>query len=267
MAKVIVNADDFGISLGVNEAVVKMYKEGNLTSASLMINSKYTQDAVKKALKHQKLDVGLHFNLTTGKAVLHNISIPLLTDDEGNFKNGFLSLLLLSIFKRKAFLKQVEAEMKAQIELLKVFQIKPSHIDGHRHIHYLFGVFAIASKLAKEYNIKRIRVINESLISTLKMSLKFPISGLIKWFVLRFLGVFNGSYKVKAPYFFSIIHSCRINSTILNKFKLNPKFDAVEFMIHPSIKNLDEDNEIEYEKEHLKSNFRTLELQFIKPKI
>jgi predicted glycoside hydrolase/deacetylase ChbG (UPF0249 family) len=244
-----------------------MYKEKNLTSASLMVNANYTKDAVQKSLENPELKVGLHFNLTTGKSVLHPISLPLLVNQEGKFKNGFVKLLLLSIFKRQEFLHQVEAEMKAQIEILKSFGISPSHIDGHRHIHYIFGIFEIAKTLSKQYQISRIRIINESLLSTLKLSPKFPISGLIKWLVLRFLGLFNGSRNIKAPYFFSIIHSCQISNKILQKFELNPNFDEVEIMLHPSIKELDINSVIEYEKSHLTSQLRTLELNFIKPKL
>lgn len=265
MGKIVINADDFGISKGVNEAIVKMHKEGNLTSASLMVNSKHTLDAVKKAKKLSKLEVGLHFNLTTGRSVLHPVSIPLLVDGDGFFKNGFVKLLLLSIFKRKAFLSQVEGELRAQLEIMKTFDVSISHIDGHRHIHYIFGIFNLAHKMLKQYQIKRIRIINESLIHTLKLGFFPPISGIIKWCILKFLGFFNGSRKIKAPYFFSIIHSCRISNELSYRFKLPEGFESVEFMLHPSITHLDKGEILEYEKSHLTSNFREIELKFTKP--
>jgi predicted glycoside hydrolase/deacetylase ChbG (UPF0249 family) len=266
MAKVIINADDFGLSFGVNEAVIKMHKEGNLTSASMMVTGLKVQDAILKATENPALKVGLHFNLTTGKAVLHPISLPLLVDEKGNFKNGFIKLLLLSVLWRKNFLNQVEAEMKAQIALLKTFGIKPSHIDGHRHIHYLFGVFKIAQKVAKTEGIKRIRVVNESFFNTLTLGFP-PISGIIKWLILRFLGLFNGSRNVRSPYFFSIIHSCQISNKLLKNFKPPEGFSEIEIMIHPSIQRFDEGQNVEYEKSHLNSRFRAVELKFIKPKI
>ena len=270
MTEVIINADDFGISKGVNEAVIRMHKAGNLTSASLMVTAKYVKDAVLKAKENPSLKVGLHFNLTTGKSVLHPISLPLLVNYEGEFKNGFVNLLLLSIFQRKQFLSEVDAEMKAQIELLKAYGITPLHIDGHRHVHYIFGVFEIAKKLAIKNKIPRIRVINENLIKTLKLYKIPPISGLIKWFVLRFLGLFNGASSIKnikAPYFFSIIYSCEISNKLLTRFKLKEGFNAVEFMLHPSILKLDEGEKIDYEKPHLTSKFRTIEANFTKPKL
>jgi predicted glycoside hydrolase/deacetylase ChbG (UPF0249 family) len=265
--EVIINADDFGISRGVNNAIVKMHLDGNLNSASLMVCAKYSIEAVESAKKLPDLKVGLHFNLTTGRSVLHNISLPLLTNEDGTFKNGFLKLLILSIFKRKAFLGEVEAELKAQTSLIKVLGIQPSHIDGHRHIHYIFGVFNLVQKIAKDEKINRVRVINESLVNTLKLGVIPPLSGLVKLFVLKFLGFFNGASKVKAPYFFSIVHSCKLSTKLTQKFKLKEGYDAVEFMVHPSIVELDAADDLEYEKSHLTSKFRNIELNFIKPKV
>ncbi len=265
--EIIINADDFGISLGVNNAIVKMHREGNLNSASLMVCAKYSIEAAESAKKLPDLKVGLHFNLTTGRSVLHHISLPLLTDENGIFKNGFLKLLMLSVFKRNAFLREVDAELKAQISYIKALGINPSHLDGHRHIHYIFGVFGLVQKVAKDEKINRVRVINESLINTLKLGAIPPLSGLIKLFVLKFLGFFNGASKVKAPYFFSIIHSCKLSTKLTKNFKLKEGYDAVEFMVHPSIIDFDKSEALEYEKSHLTSKFRSIELNFIKPKI
>lgn len=260
-----INADDFGISKGVNEAIIKMHKENNLDSASLMVNFNYTQDAIEKAHNNKNLEIGLHFNLTTGKSTLHPISIPLLVDKEGVFKNGFIKLLALSIFKRKAFLSQVEAELKAQMELLKLSNLKILHINGHRHVHYIFGIFNLVHKLAIKEQINHIRIINESLFKTLKLGFIPPISGIIKWFILRFLGAFNSSNKVKnSPYFFSIIHSCNLNNKIYQKFKKNLKGTSAEVMIHPSITSYDSKSNTKYEISHLNSSNREKELDIIK---
>ena len=96
--KVIFNADDFGISLGVNAAIKKAYDEGVLNSASLMVNQKYAKDAVKLATQMPDLDLGLHVNLTNEIPASDPKKIPLLTGKDGKFKNGFLKLLLISVF-------------------------------------------------------------------------------------------------------------------------------------------------------------------------
>lgn len=269
MVEIIINADDFGISKGVNEAIVEMFKAGNLTSASFMISGKYALDAVKKIEQNPALKVGLHFNLTTGKSILHHISLPLLTAKDGSFKNGFLKLLLLSIFKKREFLAEVEAELKAQISMANYYNIKFEHIDGHRHIHYIFGIFKLVQKVAKLEGINRVRVVNESLFDTIIATRKLPsASGLLKWGILRFLGLFNGAREVKnVPYFFSILYSCRMNNSLFNNFKLKKGYNAIEVMLHPSITEFDVKDEVEYEKPHLLSKLRTEEFNFIKPKL
>lgn len=267
MTKIIINADDFGLSKEINEAVVSMYKAGNLTSASIMVMADYVDDAIEKLPGNDGLKVGLHFNITVGHSVLSHASIPLLVNEDGIFKNGFLKLLLLSIFKRKQFLEEVETELKAQISLLKHYGVDIEHIDSHRHIHYIFGVFKIVKDVASKEKISRVRIINESLIHTLRLG-HFPaISGVIKWFVLRLLGFLSGARNTKdAPYFFSILHSCRVRNVLFQNFKLPERFDSIEIMLHPAIKSATDANFV-YEKNHLTSKFRQLESEFIKPRL
>ena len=94
--KKIFNADDFGISKGVNAAIVKAHREGILNSASLMINQKYADDAVKLAKEMPNMEIGLHLNLTNEYPAAPAKKIPLLVNEQGKLKNGFLNLFLLS---------------------------------------------------------------------------------------------------------------------------------------------------------------------------
>ena len=103
VTKKIFNADDFGISKGVNAAIVKAYKEGILNSASLMVNQKYTNEAVKLAKEMSNLEMGIHLNLTNEYPSVDSRKIPLLVDEQGKLKNGFVKLFLLSLIKPKEF--------------------------------------------------------------------------------------------------------------------------------------------------------------------
>ncbi len=96
MTKVIFNADDFGISPGVNQAIFKAHTQGILNSASLMVNQEFADEAVALAQKMPNLSVGLHINLTNEKPAANPIDIPLLVGADGKFKNGFVKLLILS---------------------------------------------------------------------------------------------------------------------------------------------------------------------------
>ena len=88
--KIIFNADDFGISKGVNAAIKKAYDEGILNSASLMVNQKYAADAVEMSKNMPDLMLGLHVNLTNEYPAAEAEKISLLVDKNGKFKNGFL---------------------------------------------------------------------------------------------------------------------------------------------------------------------------------
>lgn len=267
MTEVIINADDFGISSEVNAAVIKMYKNGNLNSASIIVAGKYAQDAINQALLSPGLKIGLHFNLTTGQSRSFFNSRNLLVNKNNFFKFGFIQLLLISIFKRIEFLKEVETELINQIRYIKEFGVVLSHIDGHRHIHYIPGILKIVRKIALEEKIPRIRIINESLFHTLFLGKLPSISGIIKWSVLKVLGLINGTYKIKSPvYFFSIIHSCRVTNSLFKKFSLQKEYDSLEIMLHPSL-NILNSQDLDYEKNHLSSKYRIIESQFIKPNL
>ena len=236
----IFNADDFGISKGVNAAICKAHKEGILNSASLMVNQKYASQAVELAADMPNLELGLHLNLTNEYPASNKEQIPLLVDEEGKLKNGFVNLLLLSLIHKKEFSKQVETEVRAQVQKYLDFGLKLNHIDGHRHVHLIPAVFKIVKKIADEYKIKRIRTMNENLFNTIKQnkdkSFLFD-GGLIKYFVLRILSFWNG-YKSDI-YFYTILYTCKITKERFNNVKIPSGYKAVEIMIHPGMPEID----------------------------
>ena len=121
--KKIFNADDFGISKGVNAAIVKAHKEGILNSASLMVNQKYASEAVDLASDMPDLELGLHINLTNEYPASKKEKIPLLVDENGKLKNGFVNLLMLSVLHPKEFSKQTETEIRSSTKIFS-FRIK-----------------------------------------------------------------------------------------------------------------------------------------------
>src|SRR6266851_10522683 len=86
MAKLlIVNADDFGLSSGINVGIIEGFKKGILTSASIMVNAPAFDEAVELAHAHPDLGIGVHLNVLRGKAVLPPDEIPSLVDANGRF--------------------------------------------------------------------------------------------------------------------------------------------------------------------------------------
>ncbi len=260
--KKIFNADDFGISKGVNAAIVKAHREGILNSASLMINQKYAAEAVKSAKEMPDLEIGLHVNLTNEYPAAPVQQIPLLVDGQGKLKNGFVNLLLLSFLKPRQLRQQAEIEMRAQIVKYLATGLSLQHIDSHRHVHLIPQIFKAMRELQKEFAVPRIRVMNENIFNTLKYNKNksWLFDGaLIKYVLLRFLCWWNG-YK-NDVYFYTLMYTCKIAKEQFNNVKIPSGYKAVEIMIHPGMPEIDRQYPEDVWDENILSPYRTVELE------
>ena len=258
----IFNADDFGISKGVNAAIVKAHREGILNSASLMINQKYAAEAVKLAKEMPELEMGLHVNLTNEYPAASAQEIPLLVDGQGKLKNGFVNLLLLSFFKPRQLRLQVEIEMRAQIAKYLTTGLPLQHLDSHRHVHMIPQIFKTMRKLQKEFEVPRIRVMNENIFNTLKYNhnKSWLFDGaLIKYVLLRFLCWWNG-YK-NDVYFYTLMYTCKIAKEQFSVVKIPQGYKAVEIMIRPGMPEIDKQYPEDVWDENILSPYRTVELE------
>ena len=260
--KKIFNADDFGISKGVNEAIVRAHKEGILNSASIMINQKYAKEAIDLAKLMPDLEVGLHINLTNEEPAANPAEIPLLADENGKLKNGFVNLLLLSLLHPKKLAAQAEIEIRAQIKKYLQSGLKLAHLDSHRHVHLIPVIFKVVRKLQKEFGAERIRVMNENAINTIRQnkakSYLFD-GGIIKYMLLRFLCFWNG-YKSDV-YFYTILFTCKISSEQFENVKIPKGYKAVEIMIHPGLPEIDRQYLQDVWDDNILSSWREIELQ------
>jgi len=256
-SKLIINADDLGFSKGVNEAIKKAHLEGFLTHASLMTNVSYFEDALENVIaKCPNLKIGVHLNLTCGKALYKD---NILAKNTG-FRNNFVNLLFK--FKSQKVLAHIEKEIEHQILTIQNKGIQISHIDGHEHVHIIPSINKIVRKLAEKYHIPRIREINEDFGESFKYNGKTAsMANYIKLFLLRFLSQFNSdTKKVK---FYSILNTCEINAENLFSYLENSHEKEVEIMLHPSLIELDR-NEKNLDSrfiDFLNSPYRTQEFE------
>jgi hopanoid biosynthesis associated protein HpnK len=134
--RLIVNADDFGLTSGVNRAIVEAHDHGVVTSATLMANSEAFSEAVELAKSQPSLSTGCHIVLVDGKPLLDPARLTTLLDrKDGNaFRDG-ISGFALRAFLRRIDSDQVEAETTAQIRKLQANSIPVSHLDSHKHTH------------------------------------------------------------------------------------------------------------------------------------
>lgn len=155
----IINGDDFGLSLATNRAIIEAHRNGVLTSASLMVNEGAAQDAVLQASKTPTLAVGLHLSLVLGKSSLPPTAIPSIVDSRGSFSNSPLVAGLKYFFGPQAR-RDVRREMRAQFERFAATGLPFSHVDGHNHLHMHPVVFAELISLCEEFQVKRVRLVD-----------------------------------------------------------------------------------------------------------
>jgi predicted glycoside hydrolase/deacetylase ChbG (UPF0249 family) len=156
----IVNADDLAWTEGVNRGIAQAHRYGIVTSATILANGAAFASAVELVKATPSLAVGVHLNLSDGKPVSPPETVPSIVNDRGEFKGG-PEALLLRVARRNLRIKEVEMEWESQIRKVVNAGIQPTHLDGHKHVHMLPGMFEIVLRLAKRNAIAAIRISHE----------------------------------------------------------------------------------------------------------
>jgi len=230
MKKVIINADDFGLSKGVNEGIILAHQKGILTSTTLMANMPGFTQAVGLAKQNEKLGVGIHLNIVRGKPLSPAENVGSLLNKDKKFFSS-LFILLRRIWSRKINQQEIELEFRAQIEKILENDIQISHFDSEKHIHCLPSLLKIILKLGKEYNIKRIRYINEYCLSPRLFQSAKSIFASLSCLSMKQKIRKNGLFMPDRSY--GICKSGRISSPSIKKFLSTLKEGVTEIMVHP----------------------------------
>ena len=167
--RLIVNADDFGLSACVNAAVIRAHREGILTTASLMVNEPGFAEAVTLAKENPKLGVGLHLTLLMGHATLPAEKIPGLVNARGEFSNSPVGAGLNYFFKR-SLREQLRAEIHAQFEKFHAIGLPLDHVNGHLHLHLHPVIFEILMADADELRIRHLRLTRDCFARSRRMA-------------------------------------------------------------------------------------------------
>jgi hopanoid biosynthesis associated protein HpnK len=165
----IVNADDFGFTQGVNRAVIQAHTEGIVTSTTLMATGPAFEDAVRLARQTPSLSVGCHVVLIDGEPVLDLAQLPTITTEKANGENSAITQNRsarfrdgLASFAVRAFLgrismEEIEAETTAQIRKIQAAGIHVSHVDSHKHTHLFPAVMRPVMRAAQACGVQAIR--------------------------------------------------------------------------------------------------------------
>jgi hopanoid biosynthesis associated protein HpnK len=157
LKRLIVTADDFGLTIPVNEAVEEGHRRGILTAASLMVTGEAAADAVARAKHLPKLGVGLHLVLVDGVPVLPPEQIPHLVGSDGRFSPNVFTQGV-RIFCLPAARRQLAAEIRAQFEAFRATGLTLDHVNAHHHFHLHPTIQQTLLRLAPEFDIRAVRL-------------------------------------------------------------------------------------------------------------
>ena len=159
--RLIVNADDFGISPGANRAIVRAHREGILTSTSLMVGAEAADAAISMAREFPNLGVGLHLTLACGRCSSAPKSIAGLVDADGRFDDQ-PARAGLRYYLRRRWHPLIKQEMDAQFRAFAATGIPMDHLNGHLHFHLHPTVFGLIRRHWRHWNIRAVRLTRDS---------------------------------------------------------------------------------------------------------
>ena len=157
MTRLIVNADDFGQTPGINRAVLELHRAGVLTSATLMARAAATDQAIEIARATPTLGVGCHIVLTDGEPVLPPAQVTSLLDPSTNLFIASLPVFLGRLFAGRIRAEEIQAEATAQIQYLQSRGLQVTHIDTHKHTHMFPSVLRPLLRGARACGIHSVR--------------------------------------------------------------------------------------------------------------
>jgi chitin disaccharide deacetylase len=184
--RLIVNADDFGRSHSINQAVVQAHQEGILTTASLMVNGDSFNDAVALARQNPQLGVGLHLTLLCGSSTLAHDSIPGLVGPNGMFADSAVTGGMRYFFQR-SLRSQLERELRAQFAKFAGTGLLLDHVNGHLNIHLHPTVFALLMANASEWRSSGFRLTQDPLRVNLRLARGRWLYRLSHWLIFGLL--------------------------------------------------------------------------------
>jgi hopanoid biosynthesis associated protein HpnK len=156
MKRLIVNADDFGFTRGVNRAIALAFKTGMLRSATVMANGEVFDDAIELARDNPGLGVGCHLAVVGGRPVAPAAEVASLLDG-GGMLPATLTKLIAKLARGSVTTVHLVREFSAQVQRVVNAGIVPTHLDTHKHSHIHPRVAEALAQVAVEFGIKCIR--------------------------------------------------------------------------------------------------------------
>jgi chitin disaccharide deacetylase len=246
MKKVILNADDFGLTSGINEGIIRAHRNGILTSTTLMANAQAFADAVEQARANASLGVGVHLVLVGGYPVAPREEIASLLDENGELLRSlgtFVARVTAGLVRQE----HIETELRAQIGKVRAAGIEPTHVDSHKHTHAHPRVMESVARVASDCGIKSIRKPFEAMRDSWSLSRIDGVGSVTQLMaalaaqisVSRFEAI-SRKYGLRSPdRFLGLALTGQINSKMLHRMIETLGDGITEIMLHPGISDDD----------------------------
>ena len=241
MKKLIISCDDLGASKETNLGIRHCLNERVATSSSIIANGAFYEHALNDVINQAQIkSYGLHLNLTEGNS-LNRACINVISNENNKFNFSAKKYFLLNFNKlNQAYKNAVYNEFKSQIEKVLKDGIKISHFDSHEHIHHSPWIFKIITALGKEFNINKIRFVNEKIILRnyfKNFYYKFKTLNYFKHLLINMCNKKINNSFVSPDYFFGILNSGKIDIDEFFSYIDNLNYgNTLELCIHPGNK-------------------------------
>ena len=154
--KLIVNADDFGFTPGVNAGIVEAFRSGIVTSTTIMANGEAFDEAAELAFRNPGMAVGCHLSLVGGRPVAPLSRVPSLADSQSRMP-ATVSQFTARLLQGRIRTADIEWEFRAQLEHVLAAGIQPTHLDTHKHVHAHPRVMEALCRVAAAMGIRKVR--------------------------------------------------------------------------------------------------------------
>lgn len=245
MKQLILNADDFGLTRGVNEGIIRAHRQGILTSATLMATGPAFDDAVARAKAEPGFGVGCHLVLVGGTPLSMPAEIPSLVDASGRLPRT-LPEFVAKVTSGSVRSRDIERELRAQIKKIRQAGIEPSHLDTHKHTHAHPVVMNALGRVARDLGITRVRKPAEDLAASWQtqstgarswssLASAAAVRAIAPWF-----GSLARKYGLRTPgHFLGLAMTGRLSARALSQLIETLPDGSTEIMLHPGICDAD----------------------------
>ncbi len=244
MKRLIVNADDFGMTGGVNRAVVEAHQAGIVTSATMMATGRAFAEATALALSHPQLKIGCHVTLLQGMPLLEPARLPTLTRTQAgkpSLRNGFGGFAVAAL-SRRIHPEEITAEAEAQIRRLQGAGVTVEHLDTHKHVHMFPAVLRPLLRAARNCGVRAVRNPFEAsprlgpaaFLGKPKLWKRYPATQLLRGFAAGFRRMVAEENMVTTDGALGVALTGSMNEVLLERMLRRLPAGTWELVCHPA---------------------------------